>query len=120
MTGRVDLAGRALLPVTLRHPTGSPDLTFDTWIDTGFNGDLVLPGDLITRLGLPIGVSNRAVLADGSEIAIDAYLGQMDWFGTRRSVEVIANDGRFPLLGVGLLVGRVLRIDYAALTLSLD
>ena len=34
-------------------------------------------------------------------------------------LEVIANDGEIPLLGVGLLPGKELRIDYTNLTLSL-
>ncbi|HUG70665.1 MAG TPA: hypothetical protein VMM76_23150 [Pirellulaceae bacterium] len=36
------------------------------------------------------------------------------------SGKVIANEGRFPLLGTGLLEQRVLHIDYAKKQLSLD
>jgi hypothetical protein len=36
MTGRVDQDGRALLPVSLRHPSAGKDLAFEAWIDTAF------------------------------------------------------------------------------------
>jgi hypothetical protein len=36
----------------------------------------------------------------------------VDWFGEWHPVEVIANDSEYPLLGVGLLIGHRLAIDY--------
>ena len=44
----------------------------------------------------------------------------IDWFGAERSLEVIANEGEIPLLGVGLLLGKDLRVDYRNLKLSLE
>jgi hypothetical protein len=38
------------------------------WIDTGFNGDLVLPQQQIDALGLPKSGTVKAILADGSEV----------------------------------------------------
>jgi len=40
------------------------------------------------------------------------YSSVIDWFGEQREVEVIENDGQFPLLGVGLLADRDLCISY--------
>jgi predicted aspartyl protease len=48
----VDDSGRAILPVRIlcaKHPAG---VQIDVWIDTGFTGDLVLPGSLIADLEL--------------------------------------------------------------------
>ena len=36
----------------------------------------------------------------------------VDWFGETRELEVVGNDGEYPLLGVGLLVGRDLHISH--------
>jgi hypothetical protein len=47
------------------------------------------------------------------------YSCWIDWIGKRRIVEAIANESEFPLLGVGLLAGHELTIDYAAMTVNL-
>ena len=120
MTGTVDAEGRALLTIDLRHAAGSPSTPIVAWIDTAFSADLVIPRAQNASLALPVAQSVRSILGDGSMVELDTYRADLDWFGTRRQIEVIANDGRFPLLGVGLLRGRILRIDYAAGTLTLD
>jgi len=77
----------------------------------------VLPQSSVTSLGLPLGPAIKAGLADGSEVKLDTYLCQLDWFGKWRQIEVVANQGRFPLLGVGLLLDHDLHIDYRAKTI---
>jgi clan AA aspartic protease len=119
VTGVVDLNGRALLPVRLRHPIAGAETLLDVWIDTGFTGDLVVPAHQITLLNLPRGPMVRATLADGSEVDLETYTCHVDWFGTWKSIEVVANQGQLPLLGVGLLRKRHLDIDYRANTLNL-
>jgi clan AA aspartic protease len=79
---------------------------------TGFNGDLVLPQQRIDELSLPQSGTVSAILADGAEHVMNAYSCQIVWFGKRRRVEVVANDGKYPLLGVGLLRGHDLHISY--------
>jgi clan AA aspartic protease len=82
------------------------------WIDTGFNGDLVLPQRQIDELALPRSGYVGAILADGSESLLDRYACLIEWFGERRDLEVVANEGQHPLLGVGLLRGHDLHISY--------
>ena len=60
-----------------------------------------------------------AVLADGSKVTLETFVCFIDWFGSRMPLQVIANEGRFPLLGTGLLEQHVLHIDYAKKELSL-
>ena len=120
MTGAVDSSGRALLRVQLRHATTAVPVEFDAWIDTGFTGELVLPRSKIVHLALPLGPAVQAVLADGSPVGLDSYLCELKWFDNWKSIEIIANDGQFPLLGIDLLRERELRIDYRAGTLSVD
>lgn len=75
---------------------------------------------LIGELGLDTLVETEAILADGSKVQLDTYLCYLDWFDQQIPVQVIANDGEYPLLGTGLLDRRVLHIDYAAKKLRLD
>ena len=65
-------------------------------------------------------VETEAILADGSKISLDTYLCYIEWLGKRLSLQVVANQGRFPLLGTGLLEQCVLHIDYVAKTLALN
>ncbi len=71
-------------------------------------------GLLLQRSG-----SVDAILADGSQIQLATFTCFVDWFGQQRRLEVIANDGDFPLLGVGLLLDLDLRINYHTLELTL-
>jgi clan AA aspartic protease len=119
MIGTVDTAGRALIGVTIVAESFPRGVIVDAWIDTGFTGDLVLPKDMITNLKLNKSGSVDAILADGSPTELDIYSCKIRWFERERQLEVIANDGETPLLGVGLLLGKELRIDYTNLTLSL-
>jgi clan AA aspartic protease len=119
MTGTVDNTGRALLRVRLRHPIAASETDVDAWVDTGFTGELVIPQAQVDAVHLPAGLAVRATLADGSDIVLNSYSCLLDWFGAWQAVEVIVNAGQFPLLGVGLLRGHELHIDYRTNTMTL-
>jgi clan AA aspartic protease len=120
MMGAVDDAGRALVSIRLRRPTAADVTEVAAWVDTGFNGELVVPQSLATQLGLPPGMAVRATLADGSEVVLDTFACQLEWFGVWLDIEMIVNAGQTLLLGVGLLRGHVLHVDYRANSLTLD
>ena len=109
MNGYVDDAGRALLDLEVRASASSAASLLTVWIDTAFTGELVVSRKLIESLALPQSAAVMAGLADGSQVVLETFTCVLDWFGTTRSVEVIANDGQFPLLGVGLLQDEDLR-----------
>ena len=119
MKGIVDQAGRAILEIQLRSNSSHPFRTISVWIDTGFTGDLVLPQKTIDELGLNPSGTVDGVLADGSQTILTMYHCEIDWFGRMRSLEVIANSGTTPLLGVGLLLAKELIVDYTNLLLTL-
>jgi clan AA aspartic protease len=119
MTGTVDGFGRALLRIRLRHPTTNAATELDAWVDTAFTGELAVPQTQLTSLNLPLGPAVRAALADGSEVDLETHRCHLDWFGAWKTVELIASDGQHPLLGIGLLVGHELHIDYRAMALTL-
>jgi len=119
MNGLVDSGGRALLEIGLR-PTGDASAqSMTAWIDTGFTGELVLPQSTVDELRLPLSGTVGAVLADGSQVAMRTYQCFIDWFDGVRRLEVVANEGECPLLGVGLLFDRELRIDYRSRVVAL-
>jgi clan AA aspartic protease len=120
VTGEVDAYGRALLEVVLRSPRSKKPTVLNSWIDTGFTGDLLLPKTEIQSLGLRRGPVVPAVLADGTIRDAATYRCEIHWFGKWTRIEVLATDSTIPLLGVNLLLGRNLRISYRDLTVSLD
>ncbi len=120
MIGHVDDRGRALLEVWVSKNLGGNYVPVTTWIDTAFDGHLVFSRKLIEELDLDPLVETEAILADGSKVVLETFICFLDWFGERIPLQVIANDGIYPLLGTALLEQRVLHIDYAQKSLSLD
>src|SRR5437867_11998066 len=112
MNGKVDEYGRALLPIALRSEGDGTTTSLEAWVDTGFTGDLMLPRAQIKALGFTQIGDVNAGLGDGRTAKFDAFEGQIDWFGQPRKIDVLAHGGKFPLLGVKLLAGHVLTVDY--------
>ncbi len=92
----------------------------DVWIDTGFTAELVVPKSHVEAWGLTESAMVAAALADGTQNVLMTYSCELEWFGETRMIEVIASEGRIPLLGVGLLLGHRLIADYNDLTLTVE
>ncbi len=120
MNGHVDSNGHALVTVPVRLSDAGAARDIQVWIDTAFNGDLVLPQQEIDDLELLHSGTVKAILADGAEVVLKTYACRIDWFGEERHLEVVANDGDYPLLGVGLLVGHDLHISYRSGKITID
>jgi len=119
VNGLVDDKLRALLrvPVSASRDGNRTDIV--AWIDTAFNGGLVVPRKLITELGLVKESSAEATLADGRCVELETFACFLDWFGESYETQIVANAGEYPLLGTMLLDGRHLDIDYKAKTVEL-
>ncbi|MDA0834094.1 MAG: clan AA aspartic protease [Planctomycetota bacterium] len=120
MNGHVDEGGRSLVKISLSPSDVAAPHEIQAWIDTGFTGDLVLPETLVEELALPSSGTVHAILADGSQVVLTTHTCLIDWFGERRHLEILANDGEYPLLGVGLLLGHDLHISYRSGEISID
>jgi clan AA aspartic protease len=118
--GEVDISGRALVAIDVRATEDVEPTRLNVWIDTAFTGDLAIPRRMIEDLGLPQSAAVLAGLADGTQVVLESYTCVVEWFGESRLFEVIGNDGRFPLLGVGLLRDRRLEVDYPSQSVILD
>jgi clan AA aspartic protease len=112
MTGVVDGFGRALVPIRLRGPATGKFQQLDAWIDTGFTGEIVLPKPVNNSLGLTRANVVRAELGDGSEAVFDTHACTLEWFGELKEIEALESTGEHPLLGVSLLKGHKLVVDY--------
>ena len=82
-----------------------------TIIDTGFSGELTLPGGLIDRLGLPRVGDLSIILGDGYEVSVEMYLAIVLWHGEKRIVQVLRTDDGKPLIGMSLLHGNRLILE---------
>lgn len=79
-------------------------------VDTGFNGELTLPRDIIEALALRLAGNRRAELADGTSVTLDVYLATVEWGDQKREVLALQTEGG-PLVGMALLRGHRLLID---------
>jgi predicted aspartyl protease len=86
MIGKVDALGRALLDLQVSPDINQEPTAITAWVDTAFNGELVVPRSIINK----------------------------------EAIEVIANEGATPLLGIGLLDGHRLVVDYRRHGLELE
>jgi clan AA aspartic protease len=107
--GVVNLRREATLSLVVGNSDGQNQF-IDTVIDTGFDGFLSLPSELIVQLGLPWRTSNTATLGDGSRTLFDFYAGTVIWDGQYRTIDIAASETE-PLLGMAMLYGYRLQVD---------
>jgi clan AA aspartic protease len=84
--------------------------TQDAIVDTGFNGWLSLPPDLIAELNLRWKRRGRAILGDGSECVFNVYEAVVVWDGVLLTIPVDEADSD-PLVGMSLMEGYQLKIQ---------
>ncbi len=84
---------------------------FDLVVDSGFNGELMLPVSLITKLGLREEGPIQTELADGSTVWTKLYAGEILWFGQRKQVWIQATNSDEGLLGTELFQGCKVELD---------
>lgn len=89
-------------------------------VDTGFDGALILPGDVAERLRLPVVARLAFELVGGARMTADVALGDIEWLGQRRTVEIILSEGNDSLIGTEMFEGCRLLIDYTSRSLSIS
>ena len=119
MKGLVDGKLRALIHVPVSARSDGERREIAVWIDTAFNGGLVIPRPQIEELGLVLESSAEAILADGQSFELETHRCYLDWFGATYETQIVANEGDCPLLGTQLMDGHRLEVDYHAKTVEL-
>ncbi len=109
ITGVVNAEFEPIIPLSLYRSDGKV-FTEDAIVDTGFNGWLSLPPDLITQLNLRWKRRGRAILGDGSECVFDVYEAVVVWNGTLLTIPVDEADSD-PLVGMSLMEGYQLMVQ---------
>ena len=71
-------------------------------VDTGFNGYLSLPPETIGRMNVESDGPADVDLAAGAQATLNAWLGNVLWHDSIRSVLIFESDGT-PLLGMELM-----------------
>ena len=120
MRGIVDDDLRALLEIQVGKEANGQKSTVLAWVDTAFNGGLVLTLEEIERLGLKEFSSVPAILADGQLVELPTYTCFLNWFGKEYRTQIVANNGVHPLLGTMLLDGHDLIVSYKHRKLTLE
>jgi clan AA aspartic protease len=109
MFGAVNNNCEAIIKVAVGR-IGSPKVTVNAVIDTGFTSFLSLPSSLIVNLGLPWHYRDIGTLGDGSEVVFEIYKAAVIWNGQNRIIDVAASEAD-PLVGMALLHGFRLQIE---------
>jgi len=120
LKGYVDESLRALMSVKVGSAESAQSFDVTVWIDTAFDGFLVFPRTMIEELGLHQEALTQAILADGSQVTLESFVCYVDWFGKVVDAQVIANNGKLPLLGTEFLANRRLVVDYVDRTVSIE
>ena len=120
MNGHVDDMLRALIPISVAASASEEGKEILAWVDTAFNGSLVIPRAKIQELGLVQESSAEAVLADGNTVELETYACRLEWFGSTYETQIVVNDSEYPLLGTMLLAGHRLEIDYEKQTVAIQ
>lgn len=89
------------------------NVKFELLLDTGFNGYLMLPRDMINKLNLEeIGLTDYST-ASGEEKETKVYRGKLEFLEEEIEVPVLATDAKFSLAGMDLFRDCRIIIDRA-------
>lgn len=109
ITGKITTNREAIIELEVIGLNQSRDKV-EAVIDTGFNGYLTLPNDLINYLKLQRAGSRHVTLGDGNVVVLDVYLAMVLWHGQQREILALETDGG-PLIGMSLLYGSRLVLE---------
>ena len=77
-------------------------MSLDAILDTGFEGYITLPPEVVNRLGLAALAPSTYELADGQSVQFNTYLATVSWYDRPRMVLALESNG-VPLLGAAML-----------------
>jgi clan AA aspartic protease len=109
ITGIVNEDFEPIIPLSICGSDGKVH-TQEAIVDTGFNGWLSLPPDLISELNLKWKRRGRAILGDGTECVFDVYEAVLVWDGNMLTIPIDEADSE-PLAGMSLMEGYQLTVQ---------
>jgi clan AA aspartic protease len=109
ITGIVNADFEPIIPLSVFGSDGKI-YSQDAIVDTGFNGWLSLPTELIAQLNLKWKRRGRAILRDGSECVFNVYEAVLVWDGELLKIPIDEADSE-PLVGMSLMEGYQLTVQ---------
>jgi clan AA aspartic protease len=109
ITGIVNADFELIIPLSICGSDGKI-YTQEAIVDTGFNGWLSLPPDLIAQLNLKWKRRGRAILGDGTECVFNVYEAVVVWDGNLLTIPIDEADSE-PLVGMSLMEGYQLKVQ---------
>ena len=109
ITGIVNADFEPIISLSLQGADGQI-YTQEAIVDTGFNGWLSLPPDLIAQLNLRWKRRGRAIFGDGSECVFNVYEAIVVWDGDLLTIPIDEADSE-PLIGMSLMEGYQLMVQ---------
>jgi clan AA aspartic protease len=109
ITGIVNADFEPIIPLSICGSDGKV-YTQEAIVDTGFNGWLSLPPDLISELNLKWKRRGRAILGDGTECVFDVYEAVLLWDGNMLTIPIDEADSE-PLVGMSIMEGYQLTVQ---------
>lgn len=110
LTGTISRQDDAFLRISLLTPAGP--WTKQGIVDTGFNGYLSVPTQIIARTGWQRVGQEQYELANGALVWQFVYLGSVILNRRRRVVCAVASSSDEILIGISLLSGYLCGFDY--------
>jgi predicted aspartyl protease len=120
--GSVDHLGRPVIRIEHR------DISILAVIDTGFNGELMVPAATALSLGVAFSMEVTTVeLGNGARASVRDGEATINWLDDTRRVRVFVSESWLPtgdapqgLLGTGLLTPHLLLIDFERKTVEIE
>ncbi len=99
--GRVDSRRQARIQLEMIDYRGRLH-PVDVVVDTGFNGNMTLPLEIIDELDLELDLQTSITLATGVQEEVNVWNGFVLWHNRPRLIQILETGGT-PLLGMRLL-----------------
>lgn len=81
-------------------------------VDTGYNGDMILPEGMINKMKLEYSGTSWGELADGAVSEMKIFKGRLRWFDTEKEILVGATRSDIALMGTLLLADCELNVNF--------
>lgn len=88
-------------------------------LDTGFNGDVMLPKEIVQEAGLSYMGDVDCMTAGGDLVSVEVHAGSIRWLDRDVRIRILAAPGGASLLGMGLLRDGRLVMEYPSATLEI-
>ena len=109
MNGRVTPELVPIIEIRVFDGSGNPH-SFSATVDTGFNGELALPPNVLEALGSPPTGSRRIRVGNGSWIWVPTHEVELEWDDSRHMVTCLAT-ANCHLLGMAVLLGYLAMVE---------